>query len=942
MANIKLPKKFKQLLKKNQKIDGIVKQTLFDFGEILTENRLYFFDEYTDHGIKHVENIMFGTDKLITNNTYENVLQTEDIMFYVLAVLLHDIGMHITYEGFKILLNGGHDDILISDFDNITWSNLWLEYLAEAKRFSGKQLLSIFGDEEAIIRNPMDFNKGELNGNDRKLIGEFIRRHHPRLAHEIALIGFPGKSKSSIAFAKELSLENRKLIGLIARSHGVDLRKCVEYVEIEYGKTKRTPLGVHVNYLMILLRLADYIQIDRTRTSEVVMRTKTFESPISKIEHNSHLSIDYVDDKYQDDPERIFVTASPENSNMYLKLKKLFYDIQKEFDISWAVLGELYGNLENKPEIKFRRITSNLDTEVFINKQDYVGDYFSFKSNDEIIKLLIAPLYGDNPTYGVRELLQNCIDACNERKELEKNSLSYSYIPKINVSIYENDDNHFFEIKDNGKGMNINIIKKYFLSAGASYRNSREWKEKFIDESGSSKIQRNGRFGIGVLACFLIGDKISVTTREINSDFGYNFMASLSSNQINVVKNYDLDFGTKIIINTSKEVIEKLKDEDHWYDESVGWTRWYTLTTPEIVYSKYGEIKKSFKNKDPHYLDSSIPNDWNSIDHEGFNKILWTYSKEYSNRSIVCNGLVVIKKSHDKVIKINFIKNLPKILVFDNNGLMPLSLNRNTLIDTPSFEETLIESIYKDYLSSVLCNKTIKSPKENIISFKSFKIDYGGTEIWYKWGKKEENILYEILLSKKGFIIDYNYFLNKIRDYNLIYIQSESFNKKTDIQLDIKNNFIKMSYINLRSIYEYKKAIEQEDYFTKNKKQISKTTAFLKQEKFNFLFIKKTNRFSKYIYDEYKIEYDYKGWVSINIKNAKETSITKEFLSNNPRINFIREAPIVHNTNNDDILDRVLNRYLGNDPIIPYEFEDRKKKFPLAFKELDCYMKKYI
>lgn len=943
MRNIKLPKRFESLLNENQKLDGIVKQTLFDFGEILKENKLYFFEEYTDHGIEHIENVILGTDKLITCKTYENVLKTEDISFYLLAVILHDIGMHVTYEGFQLLLEGEHDNILITDFDNKTWGTLWLEYLSEAKRFSGKQLFGIFGDEEAIIRNPMDLKKGVINGNDRKLIGEFIRRHHPRLAHEIALVGFPGKGKSSIPFAKELNLKKRDLIGLIARSHGEDLRNCVEYLEIEYGKTKRTPLGVHITYLMILLRLADYIQIDRTRTSELLMKTKTFESPISNAEHHSHLAIDHIDDKYQDDPERIFVNASPDNSNMYLKLKKLFNNIQREFDISWAVLGELYGNLENKPEIKFRRISSNLDTEVFINRQDYIGDYFSFKSNDEIIKLLIAPLYGDNPTFGVRELLQNSIDACTERKEIEKNKCSYT--PRIDVDTYKSDDCYFFEIKDNGKGMNIDIIRNYFLSAGASYRTSREWKEKFMDESGNTKVQRNGRFGIGVLACFLIGDRITVTTKEINSDYGYRFTASLSSSQINVVKDYDLENGTKIIINTTEEIMEKFHDDDNWRSSNdINWTKWYTLSTPEIVYTKFGEIKESYNNKDPHYLDSNIPNDWNCINYEGFNKILWTYSNKYSDNDIVCNGLVIRDDSYQKIIKINFIEEIPNVLVFDNNGLMPLTLNRNSLTDNVPFEKALIESIYKDYLSSILCNKTIKEPENNIIRFKNFKIEYGKDSGWNsdRRGRKAEKTLLEVLISKQGFVIDYNYFLNKIRNSNLIYVQSEHFSRNTELKIDIKNNFIKLSYLKMSSIEDYKVGLEQESYWEDKKDNINNTRAFYKKNKFNHLFINKQNRFSKYIYNKHKIEFEHKGWVVIKIGNPIGSSLSKDFINNNPLINFIREAPLTHKTRNDEILDKVLERYLGEDPIIPFDFLERRKKFPLAFKELSSYMKKYI
>ena len=45
----------------------------------------------------------------------------------------------------------------------------------------------------------------------------------------------------------------------------------------------------------------------------------------------------------------------------------------------------------------------------------------------------------------------------------------------------------------------------------------------------------------------------------------------------------------------------------------------------------------------------------------------------------------------------------------------------------------------------------------------------------------------------------------------------------------------------------------------------------------------------------------------------------------------------------DGILNDLLRRYFGEeDVMIPYDLEDRKKKFPLAFEELGDYMKDYI
>ena len=60
------------------------------------------------------------------------------------------------------------------------------------------------------------------------------------------------------------------LIGLTARSHGTSLRVCKSYLESSplYLGTP-TPMGTAVLYPMALLRVADYLQIDRQRAPAV-------------------------------------------------------------------------------------------------------------------------------------------------------------------------------------------------------------------------------------------------------------------------------------------------------------------------------------------------------------------------------------------------------------------------------------------------------------------------------------------------------------------------------------------------------------------------------------------------------------------------------------------------------------------------------------------------
>ncbi len=941
MTNIALPEKFSELLSKNQKLQAIVGKCSSDFGEILLDNTLFFFEEYTDHGIKHIENVLFSTDRMITSSTWDDVLKAEDIAFYVLAVILHDIGMHLSFEGFQTLINGQHDELLLPYFKDKKWSDLWQDYLSETKRFNEKQLLAIFGDQDVLLRNPVELKKSELNGNDKKLIGEFIRRHHPRIAHEIALVGFPGKIKSSIKFAEDIGKKQRDIIGLVARSHGIKLRSCVEYLEIQYGNTKRTPFGVHAGYLMILLRLCDYLQIDSSRTSFIILKTRTFDSPISLKEHEAHLAIDYIDDSYQDDPERIYVNASPKDSSMYLKLKELFKDIQNEFDTSWAVLGELYGVIKKKPSIKYRRISSNLDNDNYILSQDYVGDHFSFKADGEIIKLLIAPLYGKNPMYGLREMLQNSLDACNERLIIEEQKNRYT--PHIQVEIIEEENNRFIKITDNGKGMTIDVIKNFFLNAGASFRTSLEWRQKFIDESGNTKVQRSGRFGIGVLAGFLLGKVISVKTRGLNAEYGYSFEIYLNSSQIDVKKVENMNFGTTIKILSDPQIIENLVWTEFPRNHGISWTKWYTLSFPKIVYKKYGIEFESYYKKDPHYLNYELEKNWNAFDFPGFTKILWTYDNTYSNQSVVCNGIVVqnVKKEH--LLKNNEVFDVPpNVSIFDYNGITPLTLNRNGFVEPPKFSDALIESICMDYIASILCKKDFNPLEKNIIDYKSLKINYPGIKLKPRGEGFYKNNMERLIVSKKGFVIDYHFFLEKLRDRKFIYFLSNSLysNPNFTIEIEIEDTFMTIANDGFSETFEFVRKIYPER-LEKENLELGNTRVFLRNEMYEEIF--QSNKwFSQNVYDTVRVEKEINDWVAVTIGNPSKSLIKDSLLTHGAKFKMILESEISHSTTSDVILDTLLERFFGDDVVIPYELEARKKKFPLAFKELSNYMRKYL
>ncbi len=160
------------------------------------------------------------------------------------------------------------------------------------------------------------------------------------------------------------------------------------------------------------------------------------------------------------------------------------------------------------------------------------------------------------------------------------------YISTVNIELTQKGKKPQFCIKDNGRGMDEETISMYFLKAGASYRKSANWAKEFTDKRGNSLVQRSGRFGVGALAAFLLGDTIKVETRRLGAKHGLAFEASINDEQIEIHK-IDCNIGTKITIELKKGILKKLNtiSRNLFLEEPGFWTNWYKFKTPKITYS---------------------------------------------------------------------------------------------------------------------------------------------------------------------------------------------------------------------------------------------------------------------------------------------------------------------------------------------------------------------
>jgi molecular chaperone HtpG len=133
---------------------------------------------YTDHSSKHILEVLQAASSLVRDEAWP-ILTAGDTALLCLATLLHDSAMHLMEDGFLSLVQGVFSPKILPEDEQ--WPDMWAEFLSQAARFDGRKLTELFGNSEPIHRPSPDPAKWELR--DRLLIGEFIRRHHARLAH---------------------------------------------------------------------------------------------------------------------------------------------------------------------------------------------------------------------------------------------------------------------------------------------------------------------------------------------------------------------------------------------------------------------------------------------------------------------------------------------------------------------------------------------------------------------------------------------------------------------------------------------------------------------------------------------------------------------------------------------------------------------------------------
>lgn len=716
---------------------------------ILLDNKTPFFPAYTDHGSEHVQQVLDAVVRLIPDEVFDRgLLGSSDAAVLVAATVLHDLGLHVREEGLLELVTEGTRFKPLPWFDSpqatrssdASWPVLWERFRQEARRFTTTQVDRLLGPGNAgipaVAYGDADRHPDRWTTPDRLLVGEFMRRHHGRLSHEIAIHGFPGAGEDYLALGRPAPLF-AEAAGAVARSHAEDLRVMLAYLDYKYGGNQR-PADALLPYLMGLLRAADYLQVDAARAPTVLLRMKSPQSPQSIDEWSKHGAVASVSWDHRD-PLAVFVHVSPSHElRTHLQLAELFTDLQREFDTTVAVLAEVYATEDFAPvRLARQRLRTNLHDQSLHDQLPYVPRRGALRSADDLFRLVIKDLYGDVPAVAGRELLQNAVDAVRERRRWEEKSgravpaAEFRDLPAdVLVEIELRDEDHaVFRVADRGIGMTPETVVDHFLCAGSSLRpTSAEYDE--VDAETAVRWMRAGRFGVGALAAFLLGSELHVRTRHVEADRGVEFVARLDDDLVQLDW-ANVPVGTEVCIpfafspETGSGKSDLLRDVGRLYQLAEP-TAALRLVDPEGIVVTVGR-------------DGDIPSPgeegstaWRGIRPAGLDAVLWRVPNEFliptsessvwpntAEGAVVHNGMSIkdlrdpggddIYEWSDRELTKNLAA--PQLAVFDSRHRLGVSLTRYGLTHPVlPFESELLASIGLDLVARALVGGVAPHP----------------------------------------------------------------------------------------------------------------------------------------------------------------------------------------------------------------------------------------
>lgn len=435
---------------------------------------------FTDHSLVHMDALWQVSDRVLTSDECKR-LSTGEAFLLAAGFYLHDIGMAYaaTAEGLASVRASSHYQSVKSSIETLGQSN---------------------------------------DNSEARAISSAVRSIHAQAAVELSTGPIPGTQQHLFEHRSFREAWGRTC-GLIAASHHWNLDR----VDDELGmQGAEAPLpggrGADLAYVACLLRTIDYAHINRDRSPSVIRDLRPTLEPDSLVHWVAQQDIDgpkrvgddlvYRSSQPISDVDAWWLYYSMLTGlDAEIRAVKRYLDRRPASQGRYSLQGVRGASSPEEAAANYIRTSGFLPIEVNLRTG----------SIERLVELLAGEtLYGPDPMAAVRELIQNASDALRL-----KGAVSVSDHERVSLTLpiklrLRTSPDPTLEIVDYGIGMTSRVMTNYLISIASDY-----WSSQFYTDFPRAKEQGfspAGKFGIGFLSVFMLGDSVSVESNRVGND----------------------------------------------------------------------------------------------------------------------------------------------------------------------------------------------------------------------------------------------------------------------------------------------------------------------------------------------------------------------------------------------------------------------------------------
>jgi len=479
---------------------------------------------YTDHSVTHMDALWSIADQVFTLHEL-GLFSPGEAFILGSSFYVHDLGMALaaTEEGMR--------DLMTSD--------VFTTSLARA--------IQVHGIEQEKAKTIA--------------LQIAARDAHAKKARELVGAPLPGIGRYLIE-STDLREKWAAYIGDVSASHHWSLPAVENRLGIR-GKVP-DPIGgeIDLGFLACALRIIDYAHINSDRASYLtrVLRSAVDTGSLIHWKAQEHIT----GPRRQEDRLVFGCTRPLENVEAWW----LFFEMATGLDSEINAVAEyLAGRATSVGRFSLEGVKGVRSPQTFASfivpeEFEPVDVRFRPDSIERLVGILGGrTLYGDDAFAAVRELLQNARDAILLQRAVDSISGHASQDGRIDVALESDGRGEALVVNDNGVGMTADVITNYLLGIASDYWNSSHFFANYpgVAEAG---FQPAGRFGIGFLSVFMLGEEVEVQTQRQGGAHLTLTLSGVGKRGALVTNPPRADSGTTVRVRLTKQNPSNYRDLD--------------------------------------------------------------------------------------------------------------------------------------------------------------------------------------------------------------------------------------------------------------------------------------------------------------------------------------------------------------------------------------------